>query len=71
MKVIFLVINVQYHILKMAGQLKFKLFKYLKAPPGWKCPKQFKLGLGEPWENESESSSNGETYAKVQTVTSQ
>ena len=59
----------------MARQLKFKPFKPMKPPPGWKCPKRFKLGLGEPWESEPESSSDGETdvevRTKVQTVVSQ
>ncbi|XP_065894185.1 uncharacterized protein [Dysidea avara] len=51
----------------MAGQLKFKPFQPMKPPPGWKCPKRFKLGLGEPWESESESSSDGETDVKMRT----
>ena len=51
----------------MAGQLKFKLFQPMKPPPGWKCPKRFKLGLGEPWESESESNSDGETDVEVRT----
>ena len=51
----------------MAGQLKFKPFQPMKPPPGWKCPKRFKLGLGEPWESESESSSDGETDVEVRT----
>jgi len=46
--------------MEMAGQLRFKLFKLLKPPPGWKCPKQFKVGLGEPWKSEV-SNSEGET----------
>ena len=33
------------------GKPMFKLFKSM-LPPGWKCPKQFKLGLKEPLESE-------------------
>ena len=33
-------------------KLIFKLFQPKSPPPGWKCPKRFKLGLGEPWESE-------------------
>ena len=29
-------------------------------PPGWKCPKKFKLGLGSPWES-SDSEDNGDS----------
>ena len=43
----------------------------MKPPPGWKCPKRFKLGLGEPWESESESGSNGEADVEVRTFVSQ
>ena len=46
----------EFDFLAMAGQLRFKPFKPLKPPPGWKCLKRFKLGLGEPWESESECS---------------
>ena len=34
-----------------------------KRPPGWKCPKKFKLGLGLPWESsDSEDNSNDELF---------
>jgi len=49
----------------MVGQLRFKPFKPMKPSPGWKCSKQFKLGLGEPWESESESGSDGEADIEV------
>jgi len=52
----------------MVGQLMFKLFKSMKPPPGWKCPKRFKLGLGEPWESKSESGSDGEADVEVGTL---
>ena len=42
---------------------KIRLFRLLMPPPGWKCPKRFKLGLEEPWQ--SEYSSNSETDQKV------
>ena len=29
----------------------FVLYRPRTPPPGWKCPKQFKLGLGSPWES--------------------
>ena len=32
-----------------------KRFKLLTPPLCWKCPKRFKLGLGEPWESESDA----------------
>ena len=32
-----------------------KRFKPLTPPLCWKCPKRFKLGLGEPWESESDA----------------
>ena len=35
-----------------------KLFKTLMPPLGWKCPKRFKLQLGEPWESECSSDSD-------------
>ena len=35
-----------------------KLFKALTPPLGWKCPKRFKLRLGEPWESECSSDSD-------------
>ena len=38
----------------------FKLFEPMSPPPGWKCPKRFKLGLGEPWESEESDDSNTE-----------
>ena len=31
----------------------------MSPPPGWKCLKWFKLGLGEPWE--SKGSNDGDT----------
>jgi len=58
-------------VLEMAGQLRFKPFKPMKPPPGWKCPKRFKLGLGEPWESKSESGSDGGADVKVRTFVSQ
>ena len=39
----------------------FKLFEPMSPPPGWKCPKRFKLGLGEPWESEGSSDSDTDT----------
>ena len=44
--------------MKMAdeeGKIILRLFRLLTPPPGWKCPKSFILGLGEPWESESDS----------------
>ena len=35
----------------------FKLFKLMSPSPGWKCPKWFKLGLGEPWESKGSNDS--------------
>ena len=32
-------------------RIKFVLFCPKAPPPGWKCPKTFKLGLGPPWES--------------------
>ena len=32
-------------------RIKFVLFRPKAPPPGWKCPKRFKLGLGPPWES--------------------
>ena len=29
--------------------------------PGWKCPKWFKLSLGEPWESEGSNDSDRDT----------
>jgi len=49
-------------VLEMVGQLRFKPFKPMKLPPGWKCSK---LGLGEPWESESESGNDGEADVEV------
>ena len=40
------------------GKPMFKLFEPMSPPPGWKCPKRFKLGLGEPWESEGSSDSD-------------
>ena len=34
------------------GKPMFKLVEPMSPPPGWKCPKHFKLGLGDPWESE-------------------
>jgi len=34
-------------------------------------PKQFKLGLGEPWESETESGRDGEANVEVQTFVRQ
>ena len=52
------------------GQLRFKPY-ILWPPPRWKCPKQFKLGLGESWESESEYGSDREADIEVQTFVSQ
>ena len=38
----------------------FKLFEPMSPLPGWKCPKRFKLGLGEPWESEESDDSDTE-----------
>ena len=38
----------------------FKLFEPMSPPPGCKCPKRFKLGLGEPWKSEESDDSNTE-----------
>ena len=32
----------------------------ISPPPGWKCPKRFKLGLGEPCESEGSDDSDTE-----------
>ena len=32
-----------------------KGFKPVMPPPCWKCPERFKLGLGEPWKNDSDT----------------
>ena len=40
------------------GKPMFKLFEPMSPPPGWKCPKRFKLGLGEPWESEGSDNSD-------------
>ena len=32
-------------------RIKFVLFRPKTPPPGWKCTKRFKLGLGPPWES--------------------
>ena len=42
------------------GKPMFKLFEPMSPPPGWKCPKRFKFGLGEPWESEESDDSNTE-----------
>ena len=39
----------------------FKLFETVSLPPGWKCPKQFKLSLGEPWESDGSNGSDTDT----------
>ena len=39
----------------------FKLFKLMSPPPGRKCPKRFKLSLGE--RRESEGSNDSDTDA--------
>jgi len=38
----------------------YKLLKPMKPPPEWKCPKGFKLGLGEPWESQGSESGTHE-----------
>ena len=42
-------------------RVMFKLFEPMTPPPGWKCPKRFKLGLGEPWESEGSNDSDTDT----------
>ena len=43
------------------GKVLFKLFEPKTPPPGWKCPKWFKLGLEEPWESEGSDDSETDT----------
>ena len=43
------------------GKVLFKLYEPKTPPPGWKCPKRFKLGLGEPWESEGSDDSETDT----------
>ena len=42
--------------------IRFVRFHPKIPPPGWKCPKRFKLGVGLPWEStDSEDDSERET----------
>jgi len=43
------------------GKVMFKLFEPMSPPPGWKCPKRFKLGLGEPWKSKGSNDSDTDT----------
>ena len=43
------------------GKPMLKFFEPISPPPEWKCPKGFKLGLGEPWESEGSSDSDIDT----------
>ena len=40
---------------RMQGERNLKLFCPLTPPPGWKCPKRFRLGVGRGWEGSSDS----------------
>ena len=40
-----------------------KAFKPFMPPPCWKCPKRFKLGLGESWKSECSSDSDVDEVA--------
>jgi len=40
---------------RMQGEKNLKLFRPLTPPPGWKCPKRFRLGVGRGWEGSSDS----------------
>ena len=40
---------------RMQGERNLKLFRPLTPPPGWKCPKRFRLGVGRGWEGSSDS----------------
>ena len=40
-------------------RIKFVLFHPKAPPPGWKCPKTFKLGLGPPWESSDSEEDSG------------
>jgi len=41
----------------MVEKIKLIPYRPKHPPPGWKCPKKFKLGLGSPWES-SDSEDN-------------
>ena len=43
-----------------SSKIKFVPYRPKTPPPGWKCPKRFKLGLGSPWES-SDSEEDSET----------
>ena len=55
-------IIIRTNILKCRVHKESQCLSYLNLspPPGWKCPKRFKLGLGEPWESEESDDSNTE-----------
>ena len=40
------------------GKVMFNPFEPMTPPHVWKCPKQFKLCLGEPWEREGSDDSD-------------
>ena len=46
--------------------IRFVRFHPKTPPPGWKCPKRFKLGVGLPWEStDSKDDSERETSERI------
>ena len=47
-------------LLVASRRIRLVQFCQTTPPPGWKCPKRFKLGIGVPWES-SDSEDDSET----------